>query len=240
MLCPNCQTKMHFVKTPSLTPGYFVTLDQCSNCGGIWCDRFEMYQIPNDEAKKINVLDQSLFHKVSPLKDDLRCPKDSLPLTTIYDVNIPSDAQIKRCRQCEGVWLNQGELNKYKDHVQKRQTKISAFEKKYFRKYEIDKQEMENDQKRVVAKIANRLLPMPLNFASSVISHAMTNLDPEDKPFILSDSAVELIKKLPQDKKMAVVKMMAQEHDEEVEDENRFINATVTIFNIITKLIFKF
>lgn len=234
MICPNCQTQLKEVKVPGASPGFMVKIDQCPNCGGIWCDRYEMYQIPASETIKIDSMNQQLLQSPASLNDNLKCPKDGLPLLAIKDINIPENAQIKRCRQCEGVWLNRGELLNYKKHVQLRQEANAEFNKKLNQKSSPKWSENNDDGKRILAKISQQLMPLPYNFIPTLISPLIGGIDTDHAPFTLSQSAVEIIKQLPQDKKMEIIQIMAREHEQDIESENRFINATATIFNIIT------
>jgi len=51
-------------------PGSLIQLDQCGKCGGIWCDKWELYPIDGDEAERLDPLDQSL------LRDKIRLMRD--------------------------------------------------------------------------------------------------------------------------------------------------------------------
>jgi Zn-finger nucleic acid-binding protein len=53
MLCPNENIEMRQVKVESHY-GQPVILDQCPECGGIWFDKMELYQVKQGEQRKSN------------------------------------------------------------------------------------------------------------------------------------------------------------------------------------------
>lgn len=226
MNCPNCQQVMKIVKTPSLNLGFFVEFNQCPSCGGLWFNRFEMTQISNEEAFKIDSLDAEILKNSVPIKENLFCPIDNLPLLRLVDFSIPLDTHISRCRKCEGVWMNRGELAHYKQHIRQRQ-KENTYKLKV---PEIDQNRLSKEaEQKVIASIGGQLLPMPLSLVAD-------KSYPRD-PFIISDAGVELLKSLPQDKKVEIYRLMARDHNEDEEQEERFINGTINILNIILRLL---
>lgn len=234
MKCPNCQTKMGQVKTPSQNPGYAVIIDQCPKCGGIWCDRFEMYQISNKDALKIDFLDQNLLQKPISLQNKLFCPKDRLPLVAIKDINIPPDSQIKRCRKCEGVWLNRGDLVLYRTHVKKRQDKYAQDYTKDYLRIKNAAKLSDAHKNRLLSQVSTSLMPIPTGILAKYIS-------PEDihSSYIPTPATAEILKLVPKDKKLAIIKAMADEHYETLEREKRFINSTLNIIMIIARFLLR-
>lgn len=225
---------MKRVKVPSVNRGYSILIDQCPSCGGLWFDRFEMTQIPHNEALKIDSLDQNRATRPTPINKNLLCPKDHLLLVKIKDINIPPDTNISRCRKCEGVWFSRGELVEYKKHIQNRQKDIAEFTKKYQSKVKMSKTDKINivrNTNRLINTIGYQLMPMPIGLIAE---------KKLEEPFILSNQGVEVLKELPQAEKMKVYQMMAREHKEDVESEKRFINATLNILNIIMRLLLRF
>jgi Zn-finger nucleic acid-binding protein len=113
--CPQCATPMNEVKAPART-GYLIVLDQCPRCGGIWCDRWEMYPITAAAAEHIDTADQSaLWSAVPPASEQLECPRCRAHMPRFRDPTLPADARIERCPNCDGMWLNRGELRRLKD-----------------------------------------------------------------------------------------------------------------------------
>ena len=42
--CPQCDVSMRQV-TARANPGSLIQLDQCAECGDIWCDKWELFPI---------------------------------------------------------------------------------------------------------------------------------------------------------------------------------------------------
>ncbi|HLB95745.1 MAG TPA: zf-TFIIB domain-containing protein [Patescibacteria group bacterium] len=231
MKCPNCQNIMKQVKVPSINIGYLILIEQCPNCGGLWLDRYEMVQVPHKEAINIDQLDEKSLKKSCPINETLLCPRDNLPLVQLKDINIPADTCISRCRKCEGVWMNRGELRQYKQHVRKRQKETT--ERPLFKtKVVTDKDGSKMAERKVLSAIGSQLLPLPLSLAAA-------KTYPKE-PFIPSDEGVELLRGVPQDRKVEIYRLMAREHEETEESERRFINATINILNLISRLLVRF
>ena len=58
--CPQCEVPMKPV-TARANPGSLIELDQCDHCGGIWCDKWELFPIQADEAARLEPADQELL-----------------------------------------------------------------------------------------------------------------------------------------------------------------------------------
>jgi len=113
-LCPNCDVPLAPVTARART-GYLLALDQCSRCGGVWCDRWELFPLAAAEAERLDPVDQpALWSPVATVKRDLKCPRCRTPLRRFRDPLLPEDAHIERCAACEGMWLNRGELRRFK------------------------------------------------------------------------------------------------------------------------------
>jgi len=113
---------MHGV-TARANPGTLIQLDQCRKCGGIWCDKWELFPVDPDEAEQVDTkhaVDESLL--AAPVKltrRSLFCPRCTAPLQLCNDQALPADLLFERCLRCEGIWLNRGKLRRYKDHQRK-------------------------------------------------------------------------------------------------------------------------
>jgi Zn-finger nucleic acid-binding protein len=116
-LCPHCRTAMREVAAEAQT-GYLILLDQCGSCGGIWCDRWELFPLSREEAERIDPPDSALL---SASTDDEngpgRCPRCDLELRPFHDPLLPSDSVIERCPFCQGMWLNRGQLSRLRRHA---------------------------------------------------------------------------------------------------------------------------
>jgi Zn-finger nucleic acid-binding protein len=105
-------------------PGTLIQLDQCRNCGGVWCDQWELFPIDPDEAEKVDRLDKALLRNSVDLPArTLYCPRCTAALHHCKDPALPEDLFFERCLRCEGIWLNRGELKRYKNHQRKIQLK---------------------------------------------------------------------------------------------------------------------
>ncbi len=115
LACPQCAAAMNPVKAETTT-GYCVLLDQCPRCGGIWCDRWELYPVTAAAAERIDPVDQQALHQPIPTADEqLQCPRCSARMFRLRDPSLPADSRIERCPNCDGMWLNRGELRSFKE-----------------------------------------------------------------------------------------------------------------------------
>jgi Zn-finger nucleic acid-binding protein len=101
--------------TARANPGTLIQLDQCGQCGGIWCDKWELFPIDPDEAERLDTVDgKRLTNLVTPAAKTLYCSRCTAKLQSCSDPMLPKDLQLKRCWRCDGIWLNRGELRRYK------------------------------------------------------------------------------------------------------------------------------
>jgi predicted Zn finger-like uncharacterized protein len=115
LTCPQCAAPMKEVRAEAKT-GYMVLLDQCSQCGGIWCDRWELYPVTEAAAARIDAADKEALHQATPPADErLKCPRCRARMFRFRDRTLPADARIERCPNCDGMWLNRGELRRFKE-----------------------------------------------------------------------------------------------------------------------------
>ena len=125
--CPQCEAPMNPV-TAKANPGTLIQLDQCGRCGGIWCDKWELFPIDPDEAERLDSVDEKLLG--TPAQASIKalyCPRCTAKLASCKDPLLPKDFQLKRCWRCDGIWLNRGELRRYKQLQKKtRQEKLGA------------------------------------------------------------------------------------------------------------------
>lgn len=112
--CPNCDVALAPV-TARARSGYLLALDQCPRCGGLWCDRWELFPLDAAEVDRLDPVDQqALWAPVATVKRDLKCPRCRTALQRFRDPLLPEDTRIERCAACEGMWLNRGELRRFK------------------------------------------------------------------------------------------------------------------------------
>jgi Zn-finger nucleic acid-binding protein len=110
--------------TARANPGTLIQLDQCRSCGGIWCDKWELFPVDPDEAERMGGLDRArLTTPVALQGTPLYCPRCTAQLQECKDPALPADLIFDRCLRCEGIWLNRGELSRYKTHQREIQRK---------------------------------------------------------------------------------------------------------------------
>lgn len=125
--CPQCDRDMAEV-TARANPGSLIQLDQCRKCGGIWCDKWELFPLDNGETERLDPVDEDLLRDALKLPaKTLYCPRCADELHVFADPILPPDIQLRRCRHCDGIWLNRGQLRRYKTYQQKtRREKLGA------------------------------------------------------------------------------------------------------------------
>lgn len=111
--CPLCDRPMNEV-TARANPGSLIVLDQCRQCGGIWCDKWELFPVQPDEGLRLDPLDEELFRTSVKLSKTLYCPRCTGQLSLFKEPLLPPEIQLQRCRRCEGIWLNRGQFGRYK------------------------------------------------------------------------------------------------------------------------------
>ena len=112
--CPVCDTAMNQVSVRA-NPGTLIVLDQCRRCGGIWCDKWELFPIDAEDALSLDPLDEALLQNpVALKKKTLYCPRCGDRLQVFHDPLLPQDLQFQRCRRCDGIWLKRGQLGRFK------------------------------------------------------------------------------------------------------------------------------
>jgi Zn-finger nucleic acid-binding protein len=98
-------------------PGSLIQLDQCRRCGGIWCDKWELFPLDGDEAGRLDAPDEDLLRdNIRLAKKILYCPRCADALESFADPILPKEIQLQRCRHCDGLWLNRGHFRRYKEY----------------------------------------------------------------------------------------------------------------------------
>jgi Zn-finger nucleic acid-binding protein len=110
-------------------PGTLIQLDQCSGCGGIWCDKFELFPLDAEDAERIDALDEQLLRRPAVSTKQLYCPRCTGELHNFKEPLLPPDIHLLRCPHCDGIWLNRGELRRYKRFQKKTQREKLGAEK---------------------------------------------------------------------------------------------------------------
>jgi len=112
--CPYCRVDLCEV-TAEAALGYYVVLDQCPRCGGVWCDRWELYPITAAAAARLDPVDGDALRRPTTVPSSpLECPRCRARLRAFRDAWLPADMCIGRCPNCDGLWLNRGQLRHVK------------------------------------------------------------------------------------------------------------------------------
>jgi Zn-finger nucleic acid-binding protein len=113
LICPNCKGNLN-ESYAEANYGRVLLLDQCETCGGVWFDQWELYLLREAEARRLDTINENSLLSSNPhLKGEGLCPRCKLKLDPFKDPSFPKDSQIMRCKCCNGLWLNRGELTKY-------------------------------------------------------------------------------------------------------------------------------
>jgi len=112
MACPNADGAIRPVLAHSRS-GVPIRLDQCDHCGGLWFDRFELFQVDEAEAGTLDRVDKPGLRFPAGGSEKPLCPRCRLPLRVFTDSNIPNNIQLLMCDKCEGFWVNHGVLAGY-------------------------------------------------------------------------------------------------------------------------------
>lgn len=114
--CPQCDVPMSEAVARA-NPGSLIQLDQCRRCGGIWCDKWELFPIDADEAERLDALDEKLLAApTEQVSKTLYCPRCTGKLARLKEPLLPPEIVLQRCSRCDGIWLNRGQMTRYKDY----------------------------------------------------------------------------------------------------------------------------
>jgi Zn-finger nucleic acid-binding protein len=86
-----------------------------------------LFPVDPYEAERVDAkdaVDKSLLAALATLtRRSLYCPRCTAPLQLCKDPVLPADLLFERCLRCEGIWLNRGQMRRYKDHQKRVQLK---------------------------------------------------------------------------------------------------------------------
>ncbi len=116
LICPNCNG--HLIEAfAEASYGRVLLLDQCERCGGVWFDHWELYLLKEAEARRLDAVnEESIISSIPHPQGEGMCPRCRINLEQFKDPTLPKDSQIMRCKCCNGLWLNRGELVRYGNH----------------------------------------------------------------------------------------------------------------------------
>lgn len=123
LTCPQCFKAL----VPKIHQN--IELDVCQDgCHGIWFDYGELFLLTqSDDFATLDATFEGTYEK-KPVKDSLegdalrRCPKDSVEMER-FEWNVGSGIVMDSCPQCQGIWLDAGEMEGVAAFVQRFQRK---------------------------------------------------------------------------------------------------------------------
>lgn len=86
-----------------------VEIDHCVGCGGIWLDAGELELLMEDAAKAADLLN-SFQQDYAATEQLRRCPICDKKMVKIVVGRSKPALLIDKCRQGDGLWFDQGEL----------------------------------------------------------------------------------------------------------------------------------
>ncbi|MGA1821918.1 MAG: zf-TFIIB domain-containing protein [Thermoplasmatota archaeon] len=98
--CPRCGIGMK--KIFITQRDFIIAVDHCIECEGYWFDSEELNSVIEDKNNLIDGRTEELLDE----GEHLRCPRCSVEMETQYMF----DVIIDKCHECEGIWLDRGEL----------------------------------------------------------------------------------------------------------------------------------
>ena len=129
LTCPQCAVEMNEVKAAATT-GYLLALDQCPRCGGIWTDRWEVFPLTTAAVQQLDDVDTAALHASQAANVSTStafdCPRCCAHMSKFADPMLPPDARIERCRNCEGMWFNRGELRRFRSRNGQRISSVNV------------------------------------------------------------------------------------------------------------------
>jgi len=103
--CPRCYRILVEVLFEGLR------VDACPGCGGIWFDEGELAQLAKAGAGALRRLDdQHADTGFYTRRPEARCPTCRKPLTP-FSLPYAPEVTLDGCRECRGVWVDEGELS---------------------------------------------------------------------------------------------------------------------------------
>ncbi|MFE3846263.1 zf-TFIIB domain-containing protein, partial [Thermoplasmatota archaeon] len=103
--CHRCWLEMKKEEVETFGPN--IIIDVCPKCKGIWLDKGELGKLLKDK-KLTNYLTKHIGTKS---RSPMICPRCG----NTMDIEKAEDIEVDVCLTCNGVWLDEGELEKLKE-----------------------------------------------------------------------------------------------------------------------------
>jgi Zn-finger nucleic acid-binding protein len=102
--CPRCWAKMLQREVKVFGPD--IIIDICPKCSGTWLDHGELKKLIKDRK----ITDYLTKEIGTQSKSELVCPRCG----GLMDIESADDVEVDVCLSCNGVWLDEGELEDLK------------------------------------------------------------------------------------------------------------------------------
>lgn len=102
--CPRCWIKAYTAEIKLFGPNLII--DICPKCKGIWLDSGELKKLLKDK----NLTDYLTKNIGTKSDSELICPRCG----GLMDLEFADDIEVDVCLSCNGVWLDEGELEDLK------------------------------------------------------------------------------------------------------------------------------
>lgn len=114
LMCPDCAV--------ALIPETFmnVTFVMCQKCDGLWFEAEKLKQIQQMSDDELPKLDEQFVTGVERVQDTPAgrpCPACQTPMSH-YRYLMTSAVYLDGCEQCNGIWVDHGELTRMHDALQ--------------------------------------------------------------------------------------------------------------------------
>jgi Zn-finger nucleic acid-binding protein len=107
MYCPRCKTEL--ANKTIIDFKYFLNIDYCNDCGGIWLDKGEMDRL--EKTIEPTFFEIRKIPGPGEQKKSLQCPFCDHPVTLLKAQHRRDDhVIIDYCPECKGIWLDTGEI----------------------------------------------------------------------------------------------------------------------------------
>lgn len=110
VICPKCKVDM--TRKEVEVPGPNVFIDFCPNCKSYWFDKGELSKIVKDRLVKKYLTESKGMDKWTRFS----CPRCNGKMTMKFVYNL----EVDECKDCNGLWLDKGELSALKEKYQDR------------------------------------------------------------------------------------------------------------------------
>ncbi|MDD2715194.1 MAG: zf-TFIIB domain-containing protein, partial [Candidatus Wallbacteria bacterium] len=97
--CPRCQSPLKCVEKSG------VTLDYCCQCGGLWFDSGELGQLLSNPQRY-----ETMMRNMQLVGPGCTCPSCGAGMTVLAYLKDKLRIEIDYCPDCQGIWLDKGEL----------------------------------------------------------------------------------------------------------------------------------